>query len=149
MRNGQVISLKVLQQMKDKNVGVLTIKDSLKIIPGALGKLAKDFKIETQKDHFPHYFNPLELYGKLDWEGDLPEYKYFEPKRTSPTQYQEMIEEFPQNAWNFLEVSRKYIKGDVVALYEILIKFFKELKAHFPINPLQNISIPGIAFTTW
>jgi len=26
------------------------------MIPGALGKLAKDFQVPTQKDHFPHYF---------------------------------------------------------------------------------------------
>jgi len=39
----------------------------MKIIPGGLAKLSKDFQVETQKNHFPHYFNPLELYGKLDW----------------------------------------------------------------------------------
>lgn len=56
MQNGQVISLTVLQRVKKKNTTVLTIKDSLKIIPGALGKLAKDFKVETLKGHFPHNF---------------------------------------------------------------------------------------------
>lgn len=45
---------------KDNHI-VLTIKDSILIIPGALGKLVMDFKVDTQKDHFPHYFNPLEL----------------------------------------------------------------------------------------
>ena len=91
----------------------------------------------------------MELHGRLDWTGPLPAYKYFEPKRTSPTDYEEMIKEFKDKNWSFLEVSRKYIQGDVIALHQILMKFFKELAAQFPINPLENLSIPGIAFKTW
>jgi hypothetical protein len=49
-----------LRILKGREV-VLEMKDSIRIIPGALGKLAKDFKVETQKDHFPHYF----FYGDL------------------------------------------------------------------------------------
>jgi hypothetical protein len=56
IQDGQVISLTVFQRVEGKNKTVLTIKDSLKMIPGALGKLAKDFQVPTQKDHFPHYF---------------------------------------------------------------------------------------------
>lgn len=127
----------------------LTIKDSIKLLPGALGKLAKSFNVETQKDHFPHYFNPLELYGKLDWTGPLPEYKYFEPKRTNSSDYQEMVDIFKDKPWNFLEVSRQYIKGDIIALHQILLTYFKGLNETFPINPIRNLSVPGIAFTTW
>ena len=119
------------------------------MIPGALGKLALDFKVDTLKDHFPHYFNPLELYNQLNWEGDLPDYKFFEPKRTTLEEYQEMVQEYKDRKWNFLSVARKYIRGDVEALHQVLIKFFKELAAHFPINPLRNLSIPGIASTIW
>jgi DNA polymerase family B len=60
-----------------------------------------------------------------------------------------MIEEFKDSQWNFLEVSRKSIKGDVIALHQILISFFTEFKSKFPINPLENISAPGLAFKTW
>ncbi|CAG8777507.1 20643_t:CDS:1, partial [Rhizophagus irregularis] len=28
----------------------------IKILPGALSKLAKDWDVEIQKDHFSHYF---------------------------------------------------------------------------------------------
>ena len=92
------------------------------IIPDALGKLAKDFKVETQKDHFPHYFNPLELHGRLDWTGPLPAYKYFEPKRTSPTDYEEMIKEFKdklKNIYNFIFIWDKIL----IHLFLIEIKF--------------------------
>src|SRR4051812_47365029 len=44
LQKGKVISLTV---KLDKHI-VLTIKDSILLIPGSLGKLAKDFKVETQ-----------------------------------------------------------------------------------------------------
>lgn len=145
MRDNKILSLTV----RNENKELLTIKDSIRIIPGGLGNIAKDFKIETQKDHFPHYFNPLELYNRLDWEGALPAYSYFEPKRTTQNDYDEMAEEFQDKPWNFLEVSKSYIKGDVISLHQILVQFFTELRSEFPINPLQNLSIPGIAFKIW
>lgn len=46
-------------------------------------------------------------------------------------------------------MSRSYIQGDVTALYQILISFFTGLKQQFPINPIANLSAPGIAFTVW
>jgi hypothetical protein len=144
LQKGRVICLTV---KLDKHI-VLTIKDSILLIPGSLGKLAKDFKVETQKDHFPHYFNPLELEGDLDWTGPLPAYEYFEPKRTSPDEYKELESLYPDN-WNFIEVSRKYIHGDVVSLHQILVNFFTELNLKFRVNPLNNLSAPGIAYTTW
>jgi hypothetical protein len=54
IQNGKVICLTIHKAAKI----VLTIKDSLKVLPGALGKLARDFKVPTQKEHLPHYFNP-------------------------------------------------------------------------------------------
>ena len=145
LQKGRVLSLTV---KLDKHI-VLTIKDSILLIPGSLGKLAKDFKVEAQMNPFPHYFNPLELKGELDWTGGLPAYEYFEPKRTSPNEYQEMVQEFKGKELNFLEVSQTYIQGDVIALYQILTNFFAGLKNLFPINPLQSLSAPGLAFTTW
>lgn len=42
MQNNQVISFTVLKEIKGHNRVILTIKDSLKMIPGALGKLTRD-----------------------------------------------------------------------------------------------------------
>ncbi len=147
--SNQLISLKVLQQLKDKNVGLLTIKDSIKLLPGALGKLAKDFQVETQKDHFPHYFFLDSLKDTLSYEGQLPEYKFFEPKRTSKADYDVMVEEFKNKPWSFFKVSKTYISGDIKSLYQILQVYFSNLSKQFPINPLSNLSVPGIAFKIW
>jgi hypothetical protein len=45
-----------LAVINSKGKVALTVRDSIRILPGALAKLAKDWKVETQKDHFPHYF---------------------------------------------------------------------------------------------
>lgn len=105
--------------------------------------------MEQQKEHFPHYFNPLEKFGTLDWTGTLPPYNYFEPRRTSLKEWEAMATQFRDHNWNFLEISRSYIKGDVVSLHQILVTYFKNLHQEFQINPLDNLSVPGIAFKTW
>ena len=128
---------------------VFEFKDSVKILPSALGKLAKDWKVETQKDHFPHYFYKNNLQTTINYSGVIPPYECFEPKRTNNLDYQAMIQEFINQPWSFLEVSRKYILGDVKALYQIMIKFFETLVSKFPINPLSVLSAPSTAFKIW
>jgi hypothetical protein len=71
VKNGEVMGLTILNL---KGQVVLKIKDSVLILPGALGKLAKDWKVEVQKEHFPHYF----FYGSL--EGKT--WSYLEVSRT-------------------------------------------------------------------
>ena len=120
------------------------------MIPGALGKLAKDFQVETQKAHFPHYFLLNEdVHQTLLYSGPLPAYEFFERKRTTLQDYDDMVQEFNGRDWNFLEVSKKYILGDVKAQYQILIKYFNTLRDAFPINPLGLISAPGTALKIW
>lgn len=120
------------------------------MIPGALGKLAKDFQVSTQKDHFPHYFLlNRDIAQTLAYVGDLPTYNFFEPKRTSPTDYIDMLEQYKDKEWSFLEVSKNYILGDVMAQHQIIIKYFNTLKEAFPINPVRLLSAPGTAFKIW
>jgi hypothetical protein len=103
MQNGQLISLTILQSIKGRDSTVLTIKDSLKLIPGSLGKLAKYFQVPTQKDHFPHYFlNKDNIAQTISYVGPLPTYHFFEPKRTSQADYAEMIKESQNKDWNLL-----------------------------------------------
>ncbi len=145
INNGEIMALTI----SNKGKIVLTIKDSIRILPGALGKLAKDWKVETQKDHFPHYFFLNDLKTTLNYIGEIPEYSLFEPKRTSPSDYAEMVQEFSNTPWSFLEVSKTYILGDVKALYQILLAFFETLISKFPIDPLTVLSAPSTAFKIW
>ena len=101
--------------------------DSIRLLPSSLGKLAKDWKVETQKDHFPHYFFLNSIQATLNYVGPIPNYSYFESKRTSLADYEAMELEFSTHSWSFLEVSKTYIMADVKALYQIMIKFFNTL----------------------
>lgn len=102
---------------------IMSINDSIRLLPSALAKLAKDYQVITQKDHFPHYFFLEDLKTTLNYIGPIPEYLYFEQRRTSKTDYLEMEQDFKNKPWSFLEVSKSYIKGDVVALYQVLLSF--------------------------
>jgi len=84
MKDGEIISIKVYGSKKRL---LLTIKDSIRVLPGALGKLAKDWGVETQKDHFPHYFWLDSIEVTLRYCGPIPTYEFFEPKRTSLKDY--------------------------------------------------------------
>lgn len=85
----------------------------------------------------------------LLYVGPFPEYKCFEPKRTSPDEYDEMALEFKNKDWNFLDVSHNYILGDCKALYQIMVKFCHTIAGKFPINPLSVLSAPSTAFRVW
>lgn len=117
---GQLMSIKVIQNGTE----MLTIKDSIRILPGALSKLAKDWGAETQKDHFPHYFLLDTIPATLKYKGPIPSYSCFEPKRTSKKDYEELVSSYKGRKWSFLKVSEQYILNDCKALYQIMVKFF-------------------------
>jgi hypothetical protein len=125
---------------------LFTIKDSFKLLPAALSKLAIDFKLEQGKDHFPHYFLLDSLESTMAYVG--PPYEFFEPKRTSPADWEEMAANFGNN-WSLMELARKFLHLDCVVLYQVLVQFFRELYGQFKLNPIANLSIPGVGFKAW
>jgi len=145
MKDGEIISLKVSLNNKVQ----ITILDSIRILPSSLARLAKDWKVETMKSHFPHYFYLDSIEATLNYEGTIPAYTYFEIKRTSLAEYEEMVQLFLNKPWNFIKVSQAYILDDCKALFEILIKFFETIQSKFPINPLRILSAPSAAFRIW
>nr|YP_009228180.1 plasmid related DNA polymerase [Rhizophagus fasciculatus]AJK91311.1 plasmid related DNA polymerase [Rhizophagus fasciculatus] len=149
INNGEVMCLIIKQRRGEELVTLLTIKDSIRILPGALAKLAKDWKVETQKEHFPHYFWKGDLRSTILYQGSIPTYKFFEPKRTSQKDYEEMVLEFKEKIWSYLAVSEQYIMGDTKSLFQILIAFFETLVSKFPIDPLSVLSAPSTAFKIW
>jgi hypothetical protein len=148
IRNGQIISLEVAQPLKNKLSRLFTIKDSFKLLPAALGKLAKDFKLEEGKDHFPHYFLLNTLEETMAYEGAVPTYEYFEAKRTSLKDWEALSAQYGEK-WNFMEQARKYLLLDCQVLHQVLVAFFTELNTNFQVNPIRNLSIPGVAFKVW
>ena len=128
---------------------LITIKDSIRILPSSLSKLAKDWKVSTQKDHFPHYFWNGGIRETLLYSGTIPPYSCFEPKINYKSDYKEMVAEFTNKPWSFLKVSENSIKGDCVALLQVLLRFFSTINEEFPMNPLNSVSAPSAAFRIW
>jgi len=79
------MSIQILNSKAQVRSGqeVLRIVDSIRLLPSSLAKLAKDWKVETQKDHFPHYFFNGNIKNTLNYKSPIPSYEYFEPKRTN------------------------------------------------------------------
>lgn len=115
MKEGELMSLDITQGTKR----LLSIKDSIRILPSSLSKLAKDYKVPTQKEHFPHYFFLNNIQETLYYIGSIPPYQCFEPKRTSPEDYKEMVEEFSNKSWSFLD----FLFGFQVINYQRLKPF--------------------------
>lgn len=90
VKEGELMALEI----RRGTTHLLSIKDSLRILPGSLSKLAKDYKVPTQKDHFPHYFYLNNIKETLNYKGTIPAYTCFEPKRTSKSDYEVMVQEF-------------------------------------------------------
>lgn len=144
MKNGKILSLKVYRTENNRKSTVFEVKDSINVLPLPLGNLAKSFNVKTLKGHFPHYFVPEDI----NYVGPVPAYEYFEPKRTSRSEWKEIVDTHGNN-WSYLEQSRRYLHSDVESLYEILTLFFSELYSDFKVNGQTNLSIPGISFKTW
>jgi hypothetical protein len=107
MKDGEIIAIKVTNKGRE----LLTIKDSIRILPGALSKLAKDWGAETQKDHFPHYFFNKSIELTLSYVGPIPAYEYFESKRTSQKDYEEMVKLFEGRMTQFFsKLSQNYVE---------------------------------------
>lgn len=86
-----------------------------------------------------------DLQSTINYSGPIPPYNCFESKHTTSTDYDDMLHEFANKPWSFLEVSRNYILGDVMSLYQILLSFFEAIVSKFPIDPLSVLSAQSTA----
>ena len=82
--------------------GNLQFVDSLNFFSTALSKLVKMMSIEggIGKGYFPHLFNRPEF---QDYEGNMPDLKYFSPDGMSPKERAALIE------WHANKVAESYI----------------------------------------
>jgi len=160
--DGKMIALKIYRKEETKMNGsvgknggkkelLITIIDSIKLLPVGLAKLSHSYNVETKKTHFPHYFDPRQFTtdGSMNYVGSLPGYEYFEPKRTTISDYNDLVKEQNGKEWSYIETLRDYQKVDCKALHQIIIKFLNESYTLFGMDATRVLSAPGLAFRMW
>lgn len=122
---------------------VVSIRDSLLMLPSSLKKLAKSFKVED-KGVFPYAFaNTVDL----DYKGSIPDLKYF---NLSEEEY--LLHVLDYNAteflktWSLKDETIKYCTQDCVTLYQVLVEFNKLIFKMFKVNINRFPTLPSVAY---
>lgn len=86
-RDNRIMSMKIKRVVDGRNI-TLTINDSMCLIPGSLGNIAKSFKVSTMKGNFPHLFAAKD---KLNYVGDVPALSFYPPGSITADQHQDLV----------------------------------------------------------
>ena len=117
----------------------MVFKDSYKLLPMSLKSLIKAYKVETQKLLFPYSFLKLD---NLDYCGPVPSMKYYEG--ILKDDYIGIVNSFKDNNWDLKHELIKYMRNDIVALYEVIDLFSKEM---FDLENLDITSVSSLSST--
>ena len=138
-KNSRPISISVsrttLNDKTNKNeTKKIVFKDSYKILPLNLRSLIKAFDIMTHKLFFPYKFMTID---NLNYEGKLPDKSFY--VNILDLDYHNLVDEFEKKNWNLKNELLKYMKNDIVALYQIIDKFSET------IFELENLNITSVS----
>ncbi len=94
-----------------------------------------------QKDNSPYTF-PNNL--NLNYEGKVPDYKFFEPKKVYRSEYNEHVNRFDHN-WNFRTETLNYCNKDCISLHQVINNFAKLIFNKFSVDTFECPTLPSIA----
>lgn len=139
IKDGKPLSIKVIKMIKDPITNKdltkkIIFKDSYKLQPLSIRNLIKANDIETKKLYFPYSFMKID---NLNYEGKVPAKTYFD--NISDIEYKHILDEFKNKHWNLKDELMKYMKNDIVALYQIVDRFSED------IFELENINITSVS----
>lgn len=125
--------------------------DSMLHLPGSLANQSKAFNLSTKKGDFPHGFS---LRENVDYEGPIPDIKYF-PNRFKSLEDLQEFKKWHQSmvdskyVWNYREERKSYCRNDVYMLAEIMrishdniLTLFKDYP-HLQISPWFFPTVAG------
>lgn len=136
-KDGKFISLKIKY-----GVYSLSIRDSMLMLKSSLAKLGKAFKVDVMKDVYPYNFPKKD---NLNYVGAVPEYKFFDNKKVSLSDYNNYLERF-NNDWSLKNETLKYCTRDCITLHQILIKFCNLIWDTFGVDASKCPTLPSLAF---
>jgi hypothetical protein len=150
------------------NKNIIYFRDSLQILPMSLSQLADSFEIEKKKGFFPHNFLKDKNIS-LNYNGNIPDFKYFNNYGINIEEYIKEIKPFKEKTklfkrkggltpddyniliksktnWNLREESIKYCENDVIVLYNIIKKFSMKIFELFRVDIIKYPTLASLAF---
>ncbi len=119
----------------------ITLLDSLKILPMALGKLAKSFGCSQEKGNFPYTFP---TFDKLNYEGVIPVYEHYSV-HLGLAEYEEMKNQYANKVWKLKEETLEYLESDLNCLHEVMHKFNRRVFEEYGVNVVGIVSYSALA----
>lgn len=116
----------------------LTFRDSLLLLLSSLKKLGKIFKVEQQKEIFPHRFVTPD---NLNYIGVVPAFEFFD--NITLEEYISYSSQFNNN-WCMKTEAIKYCEIDCISLYQIMIKFINMMWDLYKINVNKYSTLPSL-----
>ena len=135
-KDTSIIKLTIKDKNSDKKI---TILDSLNLFPVSLRNLLESFECQITKGHFPHSFVSKD---KLNYIGEIPEYKYF--NNISELEYLNMCKIYKDN-WDLQKECLLYLDSDILGLLEALNKYSEYIYKHFNINITKYNTLPALS----
>ena len=147
-KDSKPLSIKVSVTTKNNknkiNTKNIVFKDSYKIQPLSIRSLIKEMDITTKKLYFPYLFMKID---NMNYEGTLPDKSFFED--IPELEYKKIADEFKDKIWILRDELLKYMKNDIVSLYQIIDKFSKEIYELENLNITSVSTLSSIALNTY
>lgn len=135
--NGRLISIKVKLNIVGYTDKTIEFKDSFLLLPLSLRLLCTAFKVVIPKGFFPFKLT------NIFYTGILPAFEYW--TGVSTKNYENLLLEFKNRKWSFMNEAIKYCKLDCKCLHEILTKFNELIFKEFQVNITKSLTLPSLA----
>ena len=142
MRDNTIIKLdikiKVLSKTKEDKYRYIKISfvDSINLLNLSLDKLTREFNIELRKGKFPHTFVNK---NNLNYIGNKPDLQFYD--NININEYN-MI---PLNNWDLKSECLKYLRKDIMGLFEVMNEFSRLIYIHFNVQMTEALTITRLA----
>ena len=132
---------------KSSSFYTITFYDSLLILNSSLDSLSKSFRVETPKGKFPIFFVNGDKF-RFDYEGAVPDYKYFPNASSSKFSYTDYLNycSMFNKDWNLIKELSKYCEHDCIALHQVITKFAELIFKNYEVDITKYPTLSSIAY---
>lgn len=149
-----IFTIENTQENNKKNTGRkyrIIFYDSFLLLPASLKNLSMSFNIENKKTIFPFNFINQENLN-FAYDSDVPGYTFFPGAYTSlftEAEYKAYCLLYKGKTWNLKRELSFYCERDTIALYQVILKFHKEIYLLFNIDISKYPTLPSVTFAIY